>query len=210
MTFSLPSRDSRVTKAEQAALEKKLNALLARAHDSASAEPDPSLQHQLGDVYTELHRGPEALAAYGKAIDGFLAAGKASVVAVVCSKVIKRYPTVTRTHFTLACCLLHAGRVDDALQALDAYTRATLRSNTTGLAIPRLRFLTEVFTESEVRQRLAGMLARVGDDQAERIAQGNPPVHAANLAPEKRRELFLEMATWGSDALWSGYWLRGG
>jgi hypothetical protein len=190
------------------ALARKLEGLLARVQQSAPGAPDPTLQHQLGDVYADLNRRTEALGAYGRAIDGFLTSGRVSVGLAVCNKVIKRFAGVTRTHFTVGCCLLYLGRTDEALRAFAAYAQATIKSDTTSLAIPRLRFLAKILTDANVRGTLAGFLEQVGDDEADRVRRGDPSAHAMTLTPEKRAELLIQLATWGADALWSTFWLR--
>jgi hypothetical protein len=49
----------------------------------------------------------------------------------------------------------------------------------------------------------------MGDDKAHEVTHGAAPPEAASLSSEKRREMLLQLATWESDAIWSGYWLKG-
>jgi hypothetical protein len=199
-----------VSKPEQdGPLARKLEALLARAHASASSDPDPTLHHQLGDVYAELGRRPEALTHYGKAIDGFMSSGRVSVAVAICTKVVKRYPNVTRTHFTLGCGAMHQGRVEESLRSLSSYVDAALASDTTGMAIPRMRLLAALCVDRDLRVKVGGLLERLGDEEFQKVTQGEAPPHTASLSKEKRQELLIELATSGSDAVWSGYWLRG-
>ena len=187
------------------ALSEKLAALQSRIQQSPST-PDPSLYHQLGDVYAELGQRADALDAYGKALDGFLASGRAGVGVAICKKVIGRYPDVTRTYFTLACCQLAQGRTPEGVEALEAYVSATRIGNTTQRAIPRLRFMASLVPDEIIRHKISELLARVGDDQADRVGRGES-AQATTLSNEKRTQLMLEIALSGADVVWQSYWL---
>jgi hypothetical protein len=175
--------------------------------DESPTTPDPSLYHQLGDVHAEMGERKEALAAYGRAIDGFLMSARAQVAMAICTKVIRRYPGVTRTHFTLACTAMFIGRMEDGLDALENYVDSALASSTVGMAIPRLRFMAGLMLDRNVRRRIGDLLERMGDDEADRVRIGDPPSSAAALTTEQRGELLLDLARWGSETVWSGYWL---
>lgn len=189
---------------EQDPRERRLESLEARIHQSAST-PDPSLYHQLGDVYADLGDGAKALEAYGQAIDGFLASGRVQVAVAICTKVIRRYPKVTRTHFTAACISMHSGRMQDAFRQLDDYVKAALASKSTAIAIPRLRAMAGLFVDPGVRKELGNRLARVGDDEADRVREGSPPATATMISAQKRSEMLLQLARSGPDEMWTGW-----
>ena len=184
---------------------RRLESLSARIRDSGETA-DPSLYHQLGDVYGDLGDSSKALHAYGRAIDGFLATSRVQVAMAICTKVVRRYAKVTRTHFTAACISLYLGRVPEALRSLDEYVKAALASNSTGIAIPRLRSLASLIVEPARRQELGNLLARLGDDEADRVRRGPPPATAATLTEQRRNEMLLQLATAGPEQMW-GSWL---
>jgi hypothetical protein len=175
--------------------------------DESGSPPEPTLLHQLGDICAELGRRPHALDAYGRAIDGFLMTGRLQVALAICHKVIRRYASVTRTHFTVGCIAFHLGRTEEALHALDAYVTAALASETASMAIPRLRFLAALIVDRNVRASLGALLTRLGDDGADRVSRGDPPSAAASLTEEKRASLLIAVAVSGSDTVWSRYWM---
>jgi hypothetical protein len=191
----MPSQDPRAA---------KLDSLNARIRES-SGTPDPTLYHQLGDVYGDMGDSSQALRAYGQAIDGFLASGRVQVAMAVCTKVLRRYLNVTRTHFTAACISFYLGRVPDALRSLNAYAKAALKSQSTGIAIPRLRTLANLFTDRTLRQELGSLLAQLGDDEAERVRSGDPPASASTLTDAQRGEMMLQLARSGPDQMWAGW-----
>jgi hypothetical protein len=193
----MPSRDPRAD---------KLDSLQNRIRESAGT-PDPTLYHQLGDVYGDMGDGGQALRAYGQAIDGFLASARVQVAMAVCTKVVRRYTDVTRTHFTAACISLYLGRVPDALRSLDSYVKAALKSQSTGIAIPRMRSLASLIADRNLRQELGNLLAQLGDDEADRVRSGAAPPSASTLTDEKRGQLLLQLARSGPDQMWSG-WLQ--
>jgi hypothetical protein len=189
---------------EQDPREQKLDSLRTRIQQSTGT-PDPTLYHQLGDVYSDLGDASRALEAYGQAIDGFLASARVQVAMAICTKVVRRYTKVTRTHFTAACISLYLGRVPDALRSLDDYVKAALASDSTGIAIPRLRSMATLMVDANMRQELANRLARLGDDEAERVRDGNPPAAATLLSTQKRGEMLLQLARSGPDEMWSAW-----
>ena len=108
-------------------------------------------------------------------------------------------------HFTAACISFYLGRVPDALRSLNAYVKAALKSQSTGIAIPRLRTLANLFTDRTLRQELGGLLAQLGDDEAERVRSGDPPASASTLTDAQRGEMMLQLARSGPDQMWGGW-----
>lgn len=191
---------------EQDPRERRLDSLRSRIRDSTAA-PDPTLYHQLGDVYGDMGDTAQALEAYGQAIDGFLASGRVQVAMAICTKVIRRFPKVTRTHFTVACISLYVGRLQDALNAFDDYVKAALASKSTEIAIPRMRSLASLMVDPSLRMELGNRLARLGDDEADKVRRGPPPAAATTLTQQQRSEMLLQLARSGPDQMWGG-WLE--
>lgn len=161
------------------------------------------LYNQAGDIYTQLGQSSDALAAYGKSINGYIEAGQASVANALCVKMIRRYPSVVRAHFTLACLALQQGLAVEAMRALEAYAAAAAATSTTPIAIPRLRFLAKGVADPTVREGIARLLDGFGDHAAAQSLRTTPP---RPLPPGSR--LFLDAATWDSDAMWASFWME--
>ena len=193
---------------KQSELRAKLAALQEQARPGAPAAEQARVFNQIGELYAQLEEQKESLKAYGKAIDAYIETGKVPVATALCSKVVRRFPNVTRTHFTMSCLALHQGLRNEAVHSLTAYADNAVLGNTQALAIPRLRFLAAGVSDPAVRRAIAEQMAKLGDLEGsqkvrEKTLPTSPGLINADLA-----KVLLDAARWDSDALWASYWLR--
>ena len=183
---------------------KRLQSQLKQVEEEirSSVPPDPKLFNQAGDLRAQLGKPKDAMAAYGNAINAYIKAGQVAPAHALCMKVIRRYPNVVRAHFTLACVTLHQGLWVEAINSLKLYAAATRDTETESYAIPRLRFLAQPIADPTVREAIAELLADLDDAEGAQLVRTKPPrTPRGGLG-----RIFLEAATWDSDAVWATYW----
>src|SRR5690606_14991448 len=102
-----------------------------------------------GDECVYASRIEEAKVSYGWAIDAYLESRAYEEAIRICRKLIRLWPEVVRTRYTLLFLLVGLGRDEEARSALAEYVQVVQASGTRSFAIPRLQLLAHVTQDPE-------------------------------------------------------------
>lgn len=148
--------------------EQKLEELQAQAAE-ASASFRPQYYLRAARLAASLGRDSQALSLYGKAIDGYLEAGRGKVAEVICRQVVESYPHVVRARRTLALIALTRDDADQAASLLSEYAETARQFGDEQLIRKSLRTMGLISEHDPVRTQAASELSALGDEAGARM-----------------------------------------
>lgn len=123
-----------------------------------------------GDEWAKGGDRERALAAYGEALDLYLAEGLPVIAASVAQRMIRRFPDVVRARLTLAVLSLTEGLrvlspaiLNSCRPDFEAYVRAAREAGREEMAARQLRAFAEATESSAVREQISELLQVLGD-----------------------------------------------
>jgi tetratricopeptide (TPR) repeat protein len=151
-----------------------------------------------------------AISYHGRAINAYLEAGEFAQAAAECRRLLRFAPDVVRAHCTLAVLAIGNGQYGDAVDALEHYVEATLKTGTQSYSIPRLRLMAQLADHAALRDTIADGLARLGDaEEADRVRALPPPPEGGDPARASQRwDQLLRIALTDARELWWLTWTR--
>lgn len=131
-----------------------------------TASPSFRSQHlaRAAEAAAAAGRHEKALALYGKAIDGYLEAGRSRAAEVLCRAVVAAYPQVVRARRTLALLAIGRGDQGSAAELLRDYTRAAQEYGDPQILRFHLRLMGGLSPAEAVRSQAADELRSLGDE----------------------------------------------
>ncbi len=142
---------------------RRLETLQTRAAD-ASASFRPQYHLRAARLAVSMGLDDQALSLYGKAIDGYLEAGRDRAAEVACHQVVEQYPHVVRARRTLALIALGRGDTDEATALLREYAEAARQYGDDRLIRKSLRTIGLISEPGPVRARAVAELEALGDE----------------------------------------------
>lgn len=141
-------------------LEERLQALEREAEEGEGAVSGGAL-NRAGDLCFRGGQRERALHYYGGAIDAFLEDHRPESARAVAQKLIRLHPRAVRTLCTLTWLDLGTGHRGDALEHLEEYVAAALRSGDQDLAIGQVLEMARIVDDEELRAAAAAGLDRL-------------------------------------------------
>lgn len=115
------------------------------------------------------NRKEQALSLYGRAIDGYLEAGRAKAAEALCRKVLTEYPQVVRARRTLALLALGRGDYQEADRLIQEYAQAARKRGDAAALTGSLRMMAHIAGAGPVLHRAAIQLRAAGDSEGAEI-----------------------------------------
>ena len=157
---------------------RQLRDLESRAR-GASVAFRPHYLVRAAQLAAAANRKDQALTLYGRAIDGYLEAGRARAAEALCRKVLAEYPQVVRARRTLALLALGRGDYEEADRLIQEYAEAARKHGDAAALMGSLRMMARIAGAGPVLRRAASDLRAAGDSESAEIV-----MHAAAEAPE--------------------------
>lgn len=121
-----------------------------KAMEHHGRPPDPLLHVRMGDIHHRLGHERMAVAAYGRAADGYRSDGRAANAVAVWKRVLRMYPEHVWVHRELADLHLEQDLVAEARRHVLAYVEAADERDEPGLAVEALEAFLELQADEEV------------------------------------------------------------
>lgn len=157
---------------------RQLRDLESRAR-SASVAFRPHYLVRAAQLAAATNRTDQALTLYGRAIDGYLEAGRARAAEALCRKILSEYPQVVRARRTLALLSLGRGDHEEADRLIREYAEAARKHGDAAALGGSLRMMARIAGAGPVLRRAASELRASGDAEGADIV-----LDAAVEAPE--------------------------
>lgn len=143
---------------------RQLRELESHARD-ASVAFRPHYLVRAAQLAAATNRKEQALTLYGRAIDGYLEAGRARAAEALCRKVLSEYPEVVRARRTLALLALGRGDYEDAHRLIQEYAGAARKLGDPTALTGSLRLMARIVGAGPVLHRAAVELRAGGDSE---------------------------------------------
>jgi hypothetical protein len=134
--------------------------------DAEAPEDQAPHFNRAGDLCAQCDRAELALSYYGRAIDGFLRAGRYELARAVCRKLVRLEPCVVRARSTLAWLAIRGNWRADAEREIQEYVNAALAAYVEDLAAKHLIAMEKATTDGHLRETIALELLSLGADRA--------------------------------------------
>ena len=162
--------DALRSRARELDVVRQLRDLEARAR-GASVAFRPHYLVRAAQLAAAADRKDQALTLYGRAIDGYLEAGRARAAEALCRKVLSAYPQVVRARRTLALLALGRGDYEEADRLIHEYAEAARKHGDSAALIGSLRLMAGLVGGGPVLHRAAVELRAAGDPEGAEIVQ---------------------------------------
>jgi tetratricopeptide (TPR) repeat protein len=132
---------------------------------TASLSFRPQYLVRAAQIAVAMDRHDQALDLYGKAINGYIEAGRSRAAEALCRKVVTDYPRVVRARRTLALLALGRGDFDAAEGLMAQYAAAAREKGDLDILRASLRTMAAVGEAGPVLDQAARELRALGDEK---------------------------------------------
>jgi tetratricopeptide (TPR) repeat protein len=155
---------------------RELEELEERAQ-TASLSFRPHYLVRAAQIAGNMDRHEHALALYGRAIDGYIEAGRSRAAEALCRKVVADYPSVVRARRTLALLALGRGDFQDAEKLMARYAEVARENGDLDVLRVSLRTMAAVGEAGPVLDQAARELRAMGDDRGAELVLRHRATH---------------------------------
>lgn len=155
---------------------RELEELEERAQ-TASLSFRPHYLVRAAQIAGTMDRHDQALALYGRAIDGYIEAGRSRAAEALCRKVVADYPDVVRARRTLALLALGRGDFEAAETLMARYAEVAREKGDLDVLRASLRTMAAVGEAGPVLDQAARELRAMGDEKGADLVLGHQATH---------------------------------
>jgi predicted Zn-dependent protease len=144
---------------------------------TASLSFRPHYLVRAAQIAVTMDRHDQALALYGRAIDGYIEAGRSRAAEALCRKVVADYPHVVRARRTLTLLALGRGDFQEAEELMARYAEAARENGDLDVLRAALRTMAAVGEAGPVLNQAARELRSMGDEKGAALVLKHRATH---------------------------------